>query len=260
MVSILSHNCTVRFWPNMIQVKTPHLPVAVKPAPRGAVSEFSKASRRRMLEMINQVTFERLTFCSMTYPAVWPDDPREWKAHLRAFRARLERKFGKLRVLWRLEFQERGAPHFHLLLLDAPFICRFWLSKAWAQCNRGHSWDNFRYGTNIKGVAKKGENGKIVAYVCKYIAKLPDGESENKHEFTGRYWGRWNVEKITPIEIAVEPGDAVHITAGAISLRGGHSSYVPGDYTACRVFGHRVGSDEFGTVLHDSAQHLAKRE
>jgi hypothetical protein len=77
---------------------------------------------------------------TLTYPGPW----RLWAptaevahAHRRAFLERYSRAFG-FRVLgvWKLEFQERGAPHFHILLPLPKGVSlrdfRAWVQGAWA--------------------------------------------------------------------------------------------------------------------------------
>jgi len=60
----------------------------------------------------------RPAMISLTYPADW----REWassgpaiRRHIEAFKSRWSRRWGEpIRGVWTREFQDRGAPHFHL--------------------------------------------------------------------------------------------------------------------------------------------------
>lgn len=256
---IFSHNCTLKVWPNMLKVSDGGGSPNHDPVKRGVVSGFSAAARKRMLEMLNKLTFERITFVTLTYPAVWNPDGHEYKKHLRRFRARIERKFGKVRVLWRLEFQQRGAPHYHLLFFDAPWIEKSWLSDAWWGSVGSRDADHREYGTNIRGVASQGENGKIISYVAKYAAKPLDNKAVTDDSWTGRYYGRWNIETPAPIELEVSFGGAVQLVTGALSLRGRGASYVPNQFTRCSVFGGCMGSNQFGSVIHDSAESIGAK-
>jgi len=253
---IFSHNCTLSVFPNMVKITSPGGSANHDPVPRGVVQGFSAAARKRMLELLNQLTFERITFVTLTYPKEWNPDGHEYKKHLRRFRARMERKYPKIRVLWRLEFQKRGAPHFHLLLFDAPFLCKYCISYDWYKSVGSKDRKHLKYGTNVRGVASKGENGKIISYVAKYAAKPLDREAVTDDSWTGRYYGRWNVETPDPVEITIDPGGAVRIALGALSLRGGRSSYEPAILTRCTVFGDSMGSSEFGSVIRDSAESI----
>ena len=256
---IFSHNCTLKVWPNMIKVSDGGGSPNHEPVKRGAVQGFSAAARKRMFEMLNKLEFERITFVTLTYPKEWSPDGHEYKKHLRRFRARMERKYPKIRVLWRLEFQKRGAPHFHLLLFDAPFLCRFCLSYDWYKSVSSGDRKHLKYGTNVRGVASQGENGKIISYVAKYAAKPLQEGAITDGSWTGRYYGRWNIETPTPIELEIGIGGAVRVVVGAISLRGRGASYEPAILTRCTVFGGRMGSGEFGSVIHDTAQSIGAK-
>jgi hypothetical protein len=250
----LPHICMAEVYSNMVRIKTSGFETSGGGGPRGNITGFSADSRKRMLEMMNCLEFEKLTFVTLTYPAVWPEDGHEVKEHIRRFRARLEKKFGKLRVVWRMEYQERGAPHFHLIIMDAPFICRWWLSKAWVDSNDTKSWKNFLYGSNIKGIAQKGDSQKVINYVCKYAGKVEEHVRTNDNEWCGRFWGKWNVEKPLPALYQFDPGEAVRVVAGALSARGSGSSWQPGNELACRIFGSGVGSGDYGRLISDSLE------
>lgn len=209
-----------------------------------------------MLEMLNKLEFQRITFVTLTYPDVWNPDGHEYKKHLRRFRARIERKFGKVRVLWRLEFQRRGAPHYHLLFFDAPWIEKEWLSNAWWGSVGSKDKDHLQYGTNICGVASQGENGTIISYVAKYAAKHLDNKAVTDDSWTGRYYGRWNIKTPDPIEVAIDPGGAVRVALGALSLRRSCTPYEPAFLTRCAIFGSSMGSSEFGAIILDSAESI----
>ena len=253
---IFSHNCTVKVWQNMVKITTPGGSANHDPVKRGVVQGFSAAARKRMLEMLNKLKFERITFVTLTYPDVWNPDGHEYKKHLRRFRARIERKFGKVRVLWRLEFQRRGAPHYHLLFFDAPWIEKEWLSDAWWGSVGSRDADHREYGTNIKGVAGQGENGKIISYVAKYAAKPLQEGTVKDDSWTGRYYGRWNVKTPDPVEITIDTGGAVRIALGALSLGRSRAPYEPAFLTRCSVFGRCMGGGEFGSVIIDSAESI----
>lgn len=107
---------------------------------RGKVTSFSRASRRRMLNLVNSINKERAplpTLVTLTSPSSWPESPHRWKEQLDNFRSRLVRRYGKVPVGWRLEYQRRGGLQFHLLVfveLEAddllPFVARNWYEVA----------------------------------------------------------------------------------------------------------------------------------
>jgi hypothetical protein len=95
---------------------------------RGRIRGFSRVSRRtllRRLGTINRTAFNaskgRLVSITLTYPAEFPQDSEVCKGHLKAFRKRLTRKYGRFAAFWRMGIRRRGAFHFHLLLF-VPFL------------------------------------------------------------------------------------------------------------------------------------------
>jgi hypothetical protein len=84
---------------------------------RGYIKGFSKNSRRRLLEMIASVKRDAdlPNFMTLTYPANFPTVERA-KRDLKVFLQRLDRAYPGSGYIWKLEPQERGAPHYHLLV------------------------------------------------------------------------------------------------------------------------------------------------
>ena len=85
---------------------------------RGVVCGLSRAARKRMLEAMARVNWAialltgGLTFVTLTYHDRWPEDPRAQWTQVQ----RWARMMGFTWGLWRREFQQRGAPHWHLLI------------------------------------------------------------------------------------------------------------------------------------------------
>ena len=92
------------------------------------ITGWSRRSRARMVATMAELDLAPLlmqqdepAMVTLTYPGDWeavaPHGPAV-KAHLRAFFKRFERAWGMpWRGVWKLEFQRRGAPHFHLLMV-----------------------------------------------------------------------------------------------------------------------------------------------
>jgi hypothetical protein len=63
-------------------------------------------------------------FVTLTYPELYAEDWRVWKRDLEAFLKRIQRKYDYMvGCCWRVEFQKRGAPHFHLIMVADKSIC-----------------------------------------------------------------------------------------------------------------------------------------
>lgn len=164
---------------------------------RSEITEFSRASRRRMQQLLNSVDQARAlvpVLITLTYHNDWPEDPARWKDHLDAFRKRLERRYGKFSAIWRLEYQRRGAPHFHLL-------CFFWshqgrpgllpflqddVGPLWWEVTGRTSEEHLQAGTRCELPRSwKGAN----VYLSKYMTKLEKLIPGSKPP--GRFWGVW---------------------------------------------------------------------
>ena len=161
------------------------------PAKRGKIEGFSDASRNRLLEKFAR--FKRpanTTFITLTYPAEFPS-PEQAKDNLRAFLERIRRREDCAHTsgVWRIELQERGAPHFHIIFFDLPFIRKEKIQEMWGEII-GHE----RPFTRIEAV--KSWNG-IMNYCSKYIAKKQASAPEGNDGFIhlsylhgiGRSWG-----------------------------------------------------------------------
>ncbi len=111
---------------NFTQLKAPssYKPEHRGGGQRGKIQEFSRASRRRMMGMVNSINYSKISlpyFVTLTYHHDWPEDPGERKEQVKGLKKRIERVWGSVSYIYRQEHQRRGAPHFHLLLwLHAP--------------------------------------------------------------------------------------------------------------------------------------------
>jgi hypothetical protein len=141
--------------------------------------------------------FEVRLFVTLTYPDEFPTDGRVVKRHLKAFRKRFERRWGKQAAVWKLEFQHRGAAHFHLLLsvpsgVDVGEV-RSWLSASWFEVVCSGDLRHLEAGTQAQ-VADT-DCGRYFAYGVKssgskeYQNRVPEG-----FENVGRFWGAWNIK------------------------------------------------------------------
>jgi hypothetical protein len=153
---------------------------------RGTVTTFSKKSRSRILKtfaMIDSNALSRSLFVTLTYPRVFPQEPLIYRAHFQAFSKRLRRLFPQSSAVWKLEFQKRGAPHFHLIILGVPFIARTWLSRVWAEIVGSGDDRHRKAGTQV---ARVHSARTAITYASKYVAKI----SENVPDWhVGRFWG-----------------------------------------------------------------------
>lgn len=184
-------------------------------ATRGAISTFSRKSRKRLLEMCARLDLAQIVrempviFVTLTYPAQFPSTEQA-KQHLRAFLERIRRLAPDASGIWRLEYQERGAPHFHLILFNLPYIPKRELTAMWGAIVGLQFWDNSQAlprppMTRIEAIRQP---RKAMAYVSKYVAKHDDSGSSSgfndvPYLHAGRWWGVFNREKMQFAELLV---------------------------------------------------------
>lgn len=181
-----------------------------QPKKRGKINGFSRASRLRMLEKMAGLNLKKLDtlplLITLTYPADFPEDWRTVKAHMVAFRKRLLRKWPKAAGVWKLERQQRGAPHVHLMLYNVAFLPHRWLAVAWHMIAAPKSPEHLRAGTQVQRCRS---HRQAMCYAAKYLGK-PSGGGDT--ESWGRRWGIWNA-RFLPLTLIVAPiGEAAAYT------------------------------------------------
>lgn len=160
----------------MLDLHYPRLDLAGgKGGERGQVTGFSRRSRSRMQKTLASCDQAALIndslFITLTYPDEWSPDPAAFKGHLTTFCKRLLRKWPRLGVIWKIELQERGAPHYHLLVLGQRFIPWQWVSYNWFDVvGSGDPW-HLEAGTSIEAPKCKDQ---LKRYMSKYMSKDVD--------------------------------------------------------------------------------------
>lgn len=123
-------------------------------------------------------------FCCLTYPAEFPLEASTFKRHLDSFGKRFLRQFPAGSFVWKLEFQKRGAAHFHLIVYGVSLDeMRKWLALAWYETvgsqDAGHL---------LAGVRSERLNSRraVMSYLGGYVSKA---DQTRPGECFGRYWG-----------------------------------------------------------------------
>jgi len=154
---------------------------------RGKIKNFSRASRNRLMMKMSKLNRNKTPyFLTLTYPSSWPS-VRETKIHLSSFIKRLKRRYGDdLGYIWKLEFQKRGAPHYHLFLWginDYGSELMSWIADSWAEVCKMDDENHVKAGTSIQKIRTwKG----VRSYSAKYFGKIDENEREKG---IGRVWG-----------------------------------------------------------------------
>lgn len=180
---------------------------------RGDITEFSRKSRRRMLLYLNRCDFSatRTSFLTLTFKSI-PTIEAATQS-FQKFMKRLRRAFPACAGIWRKEFQERGAAHYHVLLVNVPYVGWRSILRTWRECTPDG-------GGSIHIKLLKSHRA-IIGYVSKYIAKAPEADSTTLLDVSpyltapqkpsiGRSWGwinRAGLPLARATRIAVEDPD-----------------------------------------------------
>lgn len=172
------------------------------PPERTKIFNFSHNSRRRLRFVALNAWPQLVSQFCLTYHNNYPTDGAELKKHLHRFFMNFRKKYKGFGYLWLLEFQQRGAPHFHLFL---PFIpnpelgqklADIWL-KASGQQNDAAARAFHTHEKNF--ITWDMGNG---SYVCKYLEKSRQKDVPENFLNVGRFWG--SSRGLVPMPIDVD--------------------------------------------------------
>lgn len=148
---------------------------------RKKIRTFSNQARKAMFTLFHKLKVKHFIFITLTYGQNYPDSELA-KHHLKLFIMRLKYRYPQLAGVWRIELQERGAPHFHLLLTYLPFvpkeeICRLWervIGKKYRNNSKPFGGSRKKTFTRIEFCKNK---KKVFGYLSKYVAKKSEPQS-----------------------------------------------------------------------------------
>lgn len=173
---------------------------------RGVVTGFSKKSRHRLLIFMSRLKTKgcRGTFLTLTMSECF--DATEAKRALKRFLMRIRRHYESVSGIWRMERQETGRVHFHLLLFQLPFIPQSVVQKVWTRCTRE--------ARSIVDIRLASGHRRVLSYISKYISKPDERDDLTSLEDVpyqhatdeppdGRVWG-WINKKSLPLGERIE--------------------------------------------------------
>lgn len=176
------------------------------------IHEFSQRSRSRMMKKFKKMQKVGLSlpyFVTLTYQKNQTDCAAA-KKNLNTFHQRFRRISAKeenesYRYFWKMEFQKRGAVHFHLMQFfpenmfppawqkNKLHYVQLRVSAAWNEIAEPESNIHLKVGTNCRKVVNW---DMATGYLSKYMGKDQNyfnpetGELSEWHEKkTGRFWG-----------------------------------------------------------------------
>lgn len=151
-----------------------------------------KRTRRKIRELVNcNFDNDNSSFLTLTFKENLIDYDVAFK-YWDLFKKRVQYKYKiKLSYLGVVEFQKRGAIHFHICLFNVPYLKHSELYEMWLSVTGGG-------GVYIEKVATE-TCDNVGAYVTKYITKDSDDFFDNEYKGKKRYFQSRNLKQ--PIEI-----------------------------------------------------------
>lgn len=193
----------------------------------GGIGGFSGDSRRRMRAYLESCISDYRFIGTLTYgdhdAAPWRECKYHLKKFLESWRSRSDEGFS---CFWFLEFQRRGAPHFHFFSTELFPIdnrrtadegsemdrSREALAKAWARATGDESQKHIAAGCQLDRI-RKGRDGTL-GYASKYGQKMeqktvPDmfiNQGTGK-SILGRFWGISGEREVMSAAIRIIHGE-----------------------------------------------------
>jgi len=147
---------------------------------RGYINSFSSRSRKRLKFLLRNTANIWKVFICLTYPQEFPIDISESKKHLNAFLQFLRNK--KAKYIWKMEFQNRGAVHYHIFV--DKYISKYDISLRWFNIVGSGDVKHLQAGTRVEYIKCR---GLVFSYIQKYATKQVDIPKEVSN--VGRFWG-----------------------------------------------------------------------
>lgn len=161
---------------------------------RKPIAELTRRSLSRLAFVVSNTEVEFHSMLTLTYPDDYPLSGKVSKKHLRRFLNDFQHIFGKQSYLWFLEFQERGAPHYHILVEMlgpnkwmrrqfgyswARIVCREQeeVNKCYAVHSHTRQWEQIRKRDGAR------------RYALQYAAKPTQKIVPQNFRDVGRFWG-----------------------------------------------------------------------
>jgi hypothetical protein len=218
---------------------------------RGEIRSFSRRSCQTMrdrcysidLDAADRIGFKTV-FMTLTYSATFPDKKEKIKRDLDTLTKRINRRFGKCFLIWKVEPQKRGAPHFHIVAMiqekadDTIDVGKFrkWLARSWSEIvfEWNFSWEKLSGNCEVFDspywTDKPIFNAQVIQHYLHHAnrdetAEIVDqNERERIHDYVLKYtqkrgeedgyrWGeRWGIKFRETYQKVVEFSDAQRLS------------------------------------------------
>jgi hypothetical protein len=179
-------------------------------AKRGPVRRvWSRKSRANFIKTVLKLTpsFSQGTNYSITL-TYREREPRESKGDLHTFRMRLRRylKDNPWFALWKMEFQQRGTVHYHIVLNVQNTVpiseMRTFVSNAWSEIVQDPQLAIT--GTRVDEISLESVRQVIFYLVGHATTHRKDYQNCALHtDWVGRWFGVWNPPEVSAVEVSI---------------------------------------------------------
>lgn len=158
---------------------------------RSSIVKFSHGTANRMGRYLRECVADYKYMHTLTYPSVYPSDGKLVKYQLRRYLqtlTRLAERNGRKRecsFFWFIEFQSRGAPHFHIFTTE--FIDYKYCANLWYEIVGSQDAKHLKAGVRVEKI-QKGRKG-LICYAKKYARKQEQKEVPILYSNVGKFWG-----------------------------------------------------------------------
>ena len=180
---------------------------------RAEVTMLSKRSLNRLALLVRSSGIRWRSMWTLTYGPNYPLSGKTAKRNLNAFLVAARREFGDFDYFWVLEFQTRGAVHFHIAttLPEPDIFQRASFARIWARIAQPGDWHYCSWPLNPKARSHSQvlgtrqavervhshlkswevvrEQDGMSRYLAKYANKLRQKEVPAWYRNVGRFWG-----------------------------------------------------------------------
>lgn len=149
---------------------------------RSVIKKYSFLASRRLRFVMRNVAHLMEVIITLSYPNEFPMDGSIVKKHLHKFLGWLS--YRGCKYIWILEFQDRGAPHFHILIdKEIPYQD---VADIWYKIVDSGDEKHLKAGTETRAIRSK---GAIAFYMTTYLNKAKQKEVPEEYKKVGRFWG-----------------------------------------------------------------------
>lgn len=204
----------LQLFPVSLKVRRPssaRVPAHIPDRSGSTISGFSPASRRRLRFTAINAFPQLISQFGLTYHDQWPTDGRTCKGHLNAWLTSVRRILPGVGYLWIMEFQRRGAPHFHVFLSVPPDEpTRIRLADAWCRITSPGDAAALAFHRHRENWIPW--EMRQAGYLAKYLDKDAQKAIPEGYGSFGRFWGCTRGLVPAPVEVPLTELDEATTT------------------------------------------------